>query len=263
MFRAIYPQLLLALVSVGMFGGQLTAHEPVQEPKSQSAESNVSFERRQFTVGRNKGKILFNGFVAPRQILENMGKEVRLIETFDGLQFASNKDFIQWTHKLKGTRTYTYDEVKRVSADGTTITQPLVFFSETERNELDPKWQAWLDERQAELEKSNRIRLAQEQEAKRYQQLKNLHELQTQVLSAQAAAAERSAESLAVISGETSLWEVELFPSNTGFSGSFYDSHSKSIYVRAFGRTSQDASDHALNSNLGYQVGSIRKLAGY
>jgi len=69
--------------------------------------------------------------------------------------------------------------------------------------------------RQAELEQANRLRLAKEQEAKRYQQQAHLQELQTQALQAQVAAAEKSAQSLAVISGATSLWEVELVPAGS------------------------------------------------
>jgi hypothetical protein len=298
MFRSTYSMLFLVLSTVSLFGGRLKADEPIQETSSHLEETSVSFERRQFTVSRHKGMILFDGAEAPRQILANKSKEVRLIETFDGLQFASDKAFIQWAHKLKGIRTYTYDEVSRISRDGTNVTQPLVFFDKEQRNELDLRWHAWLDERQAEIEKANRIRLAQEQEAKRYQQLSNLQELQAQALSAQAAAAERSAESLAVISGATSLWEVELVPTGNSsfctscapnFGGLYYGSQttglsflangnsltstfgsnfnysngSKSIYVSAYGRTSQIASDYALNSRQGYRVGSIRKLAGY
>ncbi len=144
--------------------------------------------------------------------LETKRKEIRLIETFEGLTFASEKEFVQWVNKLRGARTYTFDEVTRVTSDGSTVTRPLVFFDNEERSEVDAQWHAWLDKRQADIDEANRVRSAQEQEAKRYQQLAHLQELQAQALAAQAAAAERSAESLAVISGATSLWEVELIP---------------------------------------------------
>lgn len=298
MFRSTYSILSLILSAACTFGGWLNADENNQKPSSQTEEASVSFERRQFTVSRHKGKILFDGVEAPRQILVNKSKEVRLIETFDGLQFTSDRSFVQWATKLKGSRTYTYDDVHTVNAEGVTDTQPLVFFGKEQRKDLDVKWHAWLDERQAEIEKANRLRLAQEQEAKKYQQLLSLQELQAQALSAQTSAAEKSAESLAVISGETSLWEVELVPvgsssfctncapnfggfnlgaqsaglsfftNGNGFSTDYgsnvnYGNGSNSIYVRAYGRTSQIASNQALDSNPGYRVGSVRKLAGY
>ena len=298
MFRAIPSSIFLALVAISMFAGRLTADDPILVPGDKTDGSSVSFERRQFTVSRQKGKILFDGVEAPRMIVANKSKEIRLIETFDGLDFPSDKQFLHWANKLRGTRTYTYDEVTSVAADGSTFTQPLVFFSNEQRAELDKKWHAWLDKRQSEIDEASRARLAQEQEAKRYQQQAHLQELQAQALSSQIAAAERSAESLAVISGATSLWEVELLPAgyagvcsscSPDFSDLFYGTQStgisfttngnslsstfgsnygfgnrsKSIYVRAYGRTSQVASDNALSSNPGYQVGSIRKLAGY
>ncbi len=157
----------------------------------------------------------------------------------------------------------------------------MVFFDNEERSEVDAQWHAWLDKRQAEIDEANRVRSAQEQEAKRYQQLAHLQELQAQALAAQAAAAERSAESLAVISGATSLWEVELIPPSrrllprllNRFSDVFYGSTSagtaffpyvgwnssfginpsykreSSIYVMAYGRTSEIATDKAIDSS--------------
>jgi hypothetical protein len=287
MFREITSMLIFSLVTVTLSAGQLTAEE-----------TNISFERKQFTVSRHRGKIFFDGTSAPRDILENKSKEVRLIETFDGLGFSSDKQFLQWAQKLRGTRTYTYDEVTRVNADGSTLVQPLVFFDQEQRTELDMKWHDWLDQRHAAMEEANRIRLEQEQEVKRYQQQSYLLELQSQALSAQIAAAERSADSLAVISGATSLWEVELVPAgstglcsscssnfggltwgtqSTGISflanggsltstfGSNYNfgTGSNSVYVRAYGRTSQAASDYALNTHPGYRAAGVRRLAGY
>ncbi len=212
MLRTTFPILLVVLTTVSLYDIRLKADEPIHDSTNHREEEIVSFERLQFTISRHKGKIIFDGVAVPRHVLGNKSKELRLIEIFDGLQFPSDKSFIQWTHKLKGTRTYTYDVVHQVSADGTSVTQPLVFFNEEQRKDLDVKWHAWLNERQAEMEKANQIRLAEEQEAKRYQQMAYLQELQTKALVAQADAAEKSAESLAVISGATSLWEIELIP---------------------------------------------------
>lgn len=297
MFRSIFPTVFMVLSAIFLYGNRLKADEPTQGASSNREDTSVAFERRQFTVSRYQGRILFDGSEALRPILENKSKELRLIEIFDGQQFASDRAFNQWAHKLKGTRTYTYDEVHRVSPDGSKLSQPLVFFDKDQRIDLDLKWHAWLNERQAEIEKANQIRIVQEQEARRYQQIADLQELQIQALSAQAQAAQRSADSLAVISGATSLWEVELVPAVSysfcatclpTFGGNYYGSQnaslsllangggvissfggslshigSTSIYVSAYGRTSQIASDYALNSRPGYRVGSVRKLAGY
>jgi hypothetical protein len=258
------------------------------------SEPSVSFQRLQFTVSRNHGKVYIDGVEVSKNILDTKSKQVRLIETFDGLHFGTDRQFLSWAHKLRSTRTYTYDEVTQGNGDGSSITQPLVFFDKDQRSDLDVKWQAWLDKRKADIERANQMRLAQEQEAKHYQ----LQDLQTKALLAQTAAAEKSADSLAVISGATSLWEVELVPvgSSSGcatcpssygsalfetqssgtsltyngftltstFGSRFnHGSGSNTIFVKAYGRTSQVAGDQAVQEHPGYRVASIRRLAGY
>lgn len=273
--------------------------EPTTPSMSPSTSESVSFERKQFTVNRHKGKVFIDGAELHRFFPDNKSKEVRLIEVFDGLSFSTDRQFQEWAQKLRGTRTYTYDEVTRMETDGSRVTKPLVFFEREQRIELDKLWNAWLDERQAQWEETQRVRALQEEEAKQYQQATHLLELQSKGIAAQVAAAERSADSLVVISGATSLWEVELIPAgssegsyfspqslgvfsvgtqSTGISlfvggggqksstfGTTYQwgSVSNSLTVRAYGRTSQIASDSALHSNPGYRVASIRKLAGY
>lgn len=297
MLRVASKVLFLGLITNCFIGIPAIADEPLLEGRAQPDGANTTFERKQFTVSRQRGKIYFDGAEAPLRKLQNKSKEIRLIETFDGLDFESEIQFHHWAQRLRGTRTYTYDEVTQNGADGNSFTQPLVFFDKDQRIELDKKWLAWLDKRNADIEEANRVRLAKEQEAKLYQQHSHLQNLQAQALTTQSAAAERSADSLAVISGATSLWEVELVPSgsstfcsncSTGLGGFYtgtqsfglslyangsgltsafdgvanYDSGRNSIYVQAYGRTSQIAGDQALKSNPGYRVGSIRKLAG-
>ena len=104
------------------------------------------------------------------------------------------------------------------------------------------------------------------------------------------AATQAAANSLAVVSGETSLWEVELVPQGSGllygygsqdrptsyllgyyptglitnFGGAYLDSrYGSHIHVKAYGRSSDYASAQALANNPGYRTDSIRKLAGY
>lgn len=298
MVQSLPAMVFFSLATLIWFDGRLTADEPSLDVGTKTNESSVSFLRHQFTVSRQNGKILLDGTEIPKHFVQTKSKEVKLIEIFDGLIFPSDRQFFQWARKLKGTRTYTYDEVIRVTEDGSTNSQPLVFFDKDQRSDLDTKWHVWLDMGQAELEQANRLRLAQEQEAKRYQQQAHLQELQTQALQAQVAAAEKSGQSLAVISGATSLWEVELVPAGSSggcsdcspnFSGIVYGTQtygislvanggsltstfggnynfsggSNSLYVKAYGRTSQAASDQAVQYNPGYRVGTIRKLAGF
>jgi hypothetical protein len=290
--------LALTVATLSVLNQRSPADEPAHEATSQHVDSKVTFERKQFTVSRYKGEILFDGIVAPRHVLENRSKEIKLIETFEGLKFPTDRRFLQWARKLQGTRTYTYDEVTHLVEDGSNITQPLVFFDADQRSKLDVKWHAWLTERQIEIENANRARLAQDQETMRYQQLLQIQELQTKALIAQATAAEKSAENLVVISGATSIWEVELVPwgnsgtcygcssdvggmwfdtqstglgffasgnsVNANFGSSFnYGSSSNSLFVTSYGRTSQAASDQAVYTHPGYRVSSIRRLGGY
>jgi uncharacterized protein YraI len=288
----------LSMATVSVMDSRAQADEFAHEATARHEESEVSFERNQFTVTRQKGEILIDGIIAPPHVLEKKGKEIRLIETFDGLKFSTDRQFFQWARKLQGTRTYTYDEVIRSTGDGAAVSQPLVFFDADERSKLDPKWHAWLAERESKIEAANRARLAQEQETMRYQQILQIQQLQTNALIAQATAAEKSSENLAVISGATSLWEVELVPAGNsstcygcsqGFNGMWYGIQSsglgflasganlnatfggsfnngtvsKSMFIRAYGRTSQAASDYAVYTHPGYRAGSIRRLGGY
>lgn len=273
MMRSIRSVFLLVIATAGMLESRLVADPPIRDLETPNAELSVSFQRLQFTVSRQRGKIFFDGREVSGSVLATKPKEVRLIETLDGLRFPSDKEFTAWVQKLRGARTYTYDEVTQAAADGSKIVQPLVFFAAKERVELDPKWHEWLDTRQVSSEDSQRV-----------SQQAHQQETPAPTLSALVAAGERSADSLAVLSGATSLWEVELVPTGswgvsssnslrfqTLFEGTQYASDSflansgssSSLYVRAYGRTSQVATAQALNSNPGYRVGSIRKLAGY
>lgn len=283
--------------------GHLRAQEAIPTVSSQSdIEPSIAFKRHQFTVSRQNGKIYFDGNVVPSHFRESKNEEVRLIEIFDDLSFPTDGEFVAWARKLRGARTYTYDEVTQVDSSGTSTTMPLVFCKKDQRAELDINWNAWLDKRQADLEAANRLRMAEEKEARIYQQQAQLQQLQTQAIFAQAAAAKQSADSLAVISGETSLWEIELVPAgqfgscvggcSTGYSlfpytygyetsgvsfnafgnGSFaasigsnnwYGNGSGRFYVKSYGRSSDVAGYAATQNNPGYRVGTIRKLAGY
>jgi hypothetical protein len=291
-----------SLLSVVSAVGQLRAQEAIPTVSSQSdIVPSTGFKRHQFTVSRQNGKIYFDGNVVPSHFRESKNKEVRLIEIFDDLSFPSDGELVAWARKLRGTRTYTYDEVTQVDSSGTSTTMPLVFFKKDQRAELDISWNAWLDKRQADLEAANRLRMAEEKEARIYQQQAQLQQLQTQAILAQTAAAKQSANSLAVISGETSLWEIELVPAgqysscigcstsysrypytygyetsgvsfnafgNGNFAASFgsnnwYGNGSGRFYVKGYGRSSDVAGYAAAQNNPGYRVGTIRKLAGY
>ncbi len=303
MKRELHSLVFTTLFALSASGG-LTLAQEVNPDDSQisNAEPSITFQRHQFTISRQNGKILIDGQVVLNHFHDSKGKELGLIEIFDNVRFPTDREFLEWARKLRGTRSYTYDEVTQVGPDGASATKPLVFFDKAQRAELDSKWQAWLDKRSAKMEEENRLRMVREREAQTYQQQAQLQQLQTQVLLTQAAAAQKSAESLAVISGETSLWEIELipvgqiggcpggcsgsyygFPSINGYetsgtiftafgtgnvSASFgnnylYGSGSNSLYVRNYGRTSQVASYLAIQENPGYRVGHIRKLAGY
>ncbi len=291
----------LVLLGFASLSSHLVSQENIQQATiSSNAEPIVKFQRHQFSVSRQNGKILIDGKVVANHFHQKSSKEIALIQEFDNVSFSTDKEFNDWARKLRSTRTYTYDEVTQVDSDGKSTTKPLVLFDLEHRKELDPKWQTWLDKRQAEIEESNRGRLAQEREARTYQLQAQLQQLQTQALNAQVAAAERSAASLAVISGETSLWEVELVPGgqvgscsscSSGYSsfpygfgyetsgvslssygrGNFAASfgnystygQSGSFSVKSYGRTSLIASENAVSSYPGYRVGTIRKLAGY
>ena len=146
------------------------------------------------------GHVYFNNYWYSHPLTEQ-SQYVRLIEVFDQQHFNSNHEFFEWAKTLRGTRTYTYDTVKLHRPNSVTDLGPL-FFAPQERAEINPTWRIG-EKEDARLVEQDRMKRESELEKARQEA-----ELANSRLLAQAAS--ESAKSLSVLSGDTSLWEVEL-----------------------------------------------------
>lgn len=237
------------------------------------ADGDIKFERKTFSVARYHGQIFIDG-IKVQNPLTRFPTFVALIEKFDNQKFDNDREFLHWAQKLRGVRTYTFDEVVETDPWGETVRQPLVLKPDERQSELRKLWNSWLDEQEKE-------RLHQQSEAERNSSQNNQNQSDAST-SSQNSAAENIVRSLSIISGETSLWEVELRSSQypnylvtqgIGFSssatlgyGSFFSTGygippSKSFYVRVTGRTSHEASSAASWKHPGYAVGTIRRIS--
>lgn len=238
------------------------------------ADNSIDFERKTFTVARYRGQIFIDGLKVEHP-LSQFPQFVSLIEKFDHQKFDNDREFLNWAQKLRGVRTYTFDEVIETDEEGETSREPLVLKPEDQQTDLRDRWISWLELREKE-------RLSQQLETARNQSQTEQTNRYEPYAGSRNSAAEEIVRSLSIISGETSLWEVELRSSQypnylvtqgIGFSssttlgyGSFFSTGygiepSRSFYVRVTGRTSQEASSAASWKHPGYFVGSIRRIS--
>jgi hypothetical protein len=227
------------------------------------------FERSTFQVSRHRGHVYFGDYWYAKPLSEQE-TYVRLIETFDGLNFDTNAEFFDWARKLRGKRTYTYDSVAQIRGGKTTVLGPLVLLPEEKRSKIDPHWRTW------RFDEDHKQRQREEQR-RRYEARKSRYEAEIAYSRRLAQIATKSANSLAVIAGETALWEVELIPTESnsawttnssislfggyGIGSGTSQSSRGPIYVRSYGRNSYAAGQAALAGYNSYQIGSIRKLS--
>ena len=113
------------------------------------AEDNIAFERKTFTVARYHGQIFIDG-IKVRNPLTRFPTFVALIEKFDNQQFDNDREFLQWAQKLRGVRTYTFDEVIETYEEGETSREPLVLKPDDQQSVLRERWNSWLEERENE-----------------------------------------------------------------------------------------------------------------
>jgi hypothetical protein len=266
---------LLSLTAAGTISGAY-AMEPgnAAGPKSRQNSDSVqyTFERNTFDVSRQHGHVYFNNYWYSHPLIEQH-QYVRLIEVFDHQNFTSDHEFFNWAKTLRGTRTYTYDTVKEHRPNSVTNLGPLVLLAAKQRAEIDPAWRFWRDQEETRLAK-----LAQKQREAEAIKARQDAELETSRKLVKSAT--QSAQALSVLSGNTSLWEVELQPrgprtiwlpsgspqfsfSNRTPFGAINFSVGGSKYVRSYGRNSVSAGRTALTKNPNYRLGSVRRVSGF
>jgi hypothetical protein len=240
--------------------------------ESSAASTRYTFVRHTFDVSRKHGHVYFGNYWYARPLVEQ-STYVRLIEVFDGRNFKSNSEFSAWAKKLRGTRTYTYDTVQRHDGNQVTNLGPLVLLPNDQRTSINPYWANWRSQQDA---------LKRDQVAKAKRESLRQARLEAELASTKSLlnSTANSAQSLSLLSGKTSLWEVQLFPRNSHVQwvpnqGTHFSFNSGSTYrpwtfyapqqlvVTSYGRDSLSARNAAIQAHPNYQAGFVRKLAGY
>ena len=235
----------------------------------ENGPSAVRFERHQFTVTRKRSVIYLDGRVA-KHPLQEQPLLVSLIETFDEIDLQTDRDFFTWARRLQGTQTYTYDNVIITDAEGRAITTPLVLLPKEEQQRLNSAWTTWLAKREAERE-------VYQQQKPSPEPANSYLQSQQDALQQLVANSARTANSAAVISGETSLRELELLDSvtsahslgyftagaNFGFGSAYHPTAQNHRYLRVYARTSAEAFNQASALNPGYQFSTIRRISTF
>lgn len=244
---------LLTLTVAGIVSGAhamelSNAAGPKAGKKTESI--HYTFERKTFDVSRQHGHVYFNNYWYSHPLI-NQHQYVRLIEVFDHQNFPSDHEFFNWAKTLRGTRTYTYDTVKEHRPKSVTNLGPIVLLAAKQRAEIDPAWRFWREQEETRLSE-----LAQKQREAEAIKARQDAELETSRQLVKSAT--QSAQALSVLSGNTSLWEVELQPrgprtiwlpsgspqfsfSNRTPYGAINFSIGGSKYVRSYGRNSVSA----------------------
>lgn len=255
-------------------------HADEAEGTKDASEQNldVQFERKQFVVYRKRGAVYIDAKKVGKHPTVDNRMHVDLIEYFDEKSFGRDRDFFDWTRKLRGGRSYVYDVVKFQDNEEDTE-QPLVLIEPELRKKLEPLWQAWVNEQVAKAEKLKRDMEKSQAEARQKMAEK-------EAADAVAKKVEKAALALAVFSGETSIWEVELqtagagclFSSGTQTTGTSFTAsgsggfsvgagaidfvycNSGNLFVKVYAANSDAAMQNALAKNPGYTVAGIRRL---
>lgn len=263
--RYLCPLLLLIPFAINSAQADDLANVDNAKQNDELVGEDLQFERHQFSVERFRGHVYLNGQLGDHAV--SAGSQfVDLIETFDHLNFETDHEFRNWVRRLRGTRTYTYDNVIRTDEQGQVDVTPLVLLPAETRTKVDPLWNNWL------LEQERASSRAQSEHESDH----DTTELLVSLLASRAAAPVATAD----------RWEVELVPRGSqrlfltgpeqatnvflnhrsvpitfGLAGTPYDPTAyRAKYVRVSAYDSYEASVQATSQYPGYESRTIRKL---
>jgi hypothetical protein len=212
----------------------------------------VRFVRKDVVMQRRRGKLYVND--RPIDNLPEVYQKMvpHVVEYFEKTTFADQRQFDDWAKSQK-TKVHTYpcEGVMIEFPNGDEYAIPFFFMTEQTYATLRPAYERWAADAQAQrdaeakYEQQRQHELYMQSQAASFQQNQQemLHIARLQLLMNSVAA------------GATDLWEVYLYPP-PGVMG-------YPISVVVPGRNSDQASFAALQNNPGYQVGPIRKVAGF
>lgn len=170
----------------------------------------------------------------------------KIVAEFDDRSVKTETDLRKWGKKLRGKdRTLEVDGVLMRLANREEVAVPLFLFSEDERTVLEQGWDTWhaAASEQASQERESFLAEASaaEYQRSRAQQVKSNQQIQLMQLGM-----------MAVNSGITNVWQVQLFP-RPGV-------RARPMVVVLPGRNSGEASAMAIKKYPGYVTGAVRQM---
>ncbi len=212
----------------------------------------VRFVRKDIVMQRRRGKLYVNDRPIDNwpEVYQRMVPYV--VGYFEKIKFGDERQFADWI-KAQQSKVLTYpcEGVMIEFPNGDEYAFPLFFLSAKATEQLRPAYERWVKDTQAHAEAEYRQELQRQQELYVQSQAASFQQNQQEMLRI----ARLQLLMGAIATGETDLWEVFLYPPANAFG------YPTSVVVPA--RNSQQASVLALQKNPGYQVGPIRKVAGY
>lgn len=206
----------------------------------------VGYAHKQITVERHRGNIYVNDRLFDN--LPNIYQAMipKIVAHFQHLSRDDRRALEDWLVSQKGQpRNFTVDGVLFELENGDEYVVPFFFFSDQDLQLLQSGWNQWLaaNSQQQYEQQDNQAFLLQSLAAARQRD----QQIQQQIAQMQL--------NQAVVLGQTSLWEVTLYPGrrNAG----------RPQWVVMPGINSAEASRAALAQNPGYVAGPVRKVAGY
>jgi hypothetical protein len=207
----------------------------------------VDYAADDMNIQRRRGRIYIND-----RVFGNLPEFYRrltpqIVSHFEKVELPDRAAFEAWVLRQRGQpRTFSLEGVILEMENGDEYAVPFFLFSEQDRKVLTPGWDDWRAAHQGEKHEE------QEELAFLLQSLAAARQRDKQV---QREIARMQLKFQAVQAGLTSLWEVTLHPTHAKMG--------PSRWVVVPGRDSRQATINALHQFPGFQVGPIRRVAGF
>ncbi|HEX4415805.1 MAG TPA: SHD1 domain-containing protein [Lacipirellulaceae bacterium] len=205
----------------------------------------VGYAQKQITLERKDDKIYVND-----RVLENLPKIYqmvvpKIVANTEHLQKDDRTALEDWLIQQNGgPRTVKFDGVLMELDNGDEYCVPSFLFSPENQKLLKPGWDEWVAAASGDQ--------AQERQSEQSFMVKSLMAARQRDKQVQRQIAQMQLNQ-ATLLGETSLWEVTLYPQGAG----------RPIWTTEAGVNSAQAAAAARQKYPGYSVGPVRKVAGY
>lgn len=201
----------------------------------------LDYAQREVVLQRRRGKVYVNDqeFSNLPAVYQKMIP--RIVSHFTEKEIKDEKELEAWVARDKGApKSFQCDGVLLELENGNLYNVPFFFFSDEDREALEPGWERWLAAKD-DATARERESVALESMARAYQSDRK----------AKGQAMQLQLQLQAYDAGLFDLWEVQLLPANT---------RGAPLLVVVPGRDSQQASAEAINRYPGYRVGGIAKV---